>query len=229
MKFDIEHEVPVRGPDGFCIECADNEAGEAIGMIADEPGKTFDGYSKAGDSQKKILHGVFKTGDAWFRTGDLMRRDAHGYFYFVDRIGDTFRWKGENVSTGEVGEALAAVPGILEANVYGVTVPDAEGPFSLIWSILRLQERTGANYVRFQNVEGLLLRKRFRIPLERGFEALRRRGFLVCVHGEHLDLLSPLDRRFPIPILVVLHRSGPFESGMEELLAARTRLEKRAG
>ena len=52
-----------------------------------------------------------------------MRRDEHGYFYFVDRIGDTFRWKGENVSTSEVGEALAAVPGILEANVYGVTVP----------------------------------------------------------------------------------------------------------
>ena len=59
----------------------------------------------------------------WFRTGDLMRRDEHGYFYFVDRIGDTFRWKGENVATGEVAEALAAVPGIREANVYGVAVP----------------------------------------------------------------------------------------------------------
>jgi fatty-acyl-CoA synthase len=63
----------------------------------------------------------------WFRTGDLMRRDAHGYFYFVDRIGDTFRWKGENVSTGEVGEVLAAAPGIREANVYGVAVPGMEG------------------------------------------------------------------------------------------------------
>ena len=71
--------------------------------------------------EKKILRDVFKKGDAWFRTGDLMRRDEHGYFYFVDRIGDTFRWKGENVATSEVAEALAAVPGIKEANVYGVS------------------------------------------------------------------------------------------------------------
>jgi fatty-acyl-CoA synthase len=63
----------------------------------------------------------------WFRTGDLMRRDEHGYFYFVDRIGDTYRWKGENVSTGEVSGALLAVPGIREANVYGVTVPGLDG------------------------------------------------------------------------------------------------------
>jgi fatty-acyl-CoA synthase len=70
---------------------------------------------------------VFKPGDAWFRTGDLMRRDAQGYFYFVDRIGDTFRWKGENVATSEVSEALSVIPGIKEANVYGVAVPDMEG------------------------------------------------------------------------------------------------------
>ena len=77
--------------------------------------------------EKKILRDVFKKGDAWFRTGDLMRRDEHGYFYFVDRIGDTFRWKGENVATSEVAEALAAVPGIKEVNVYGVDVPGADG------------------------------------------------------------------------------------------------------
>jgi fatty-acyl-CoA synthase len=78
-------------------------------------------------SEKKILHNVFAKGDSWFSTGDLMRQDADGYFYFVDRIGDTFRWKGENVSTGEVGEALAAAQGILEANVYGVAVPGVDG------------------------------------------------------------------------------------------------------
>ncbi len=127
VKFDIEHEVPVRGADGFCIECADNEAGEAIGMIADQPGKSFDGYSKAADSQKKVLHDVFKTGDSWFRTGDLMRRDRLGYFYFVDRIGDTFRWKGENVATSEVSEALGVVPGVKEANVYGVAIAGMDG------------------------------------------------------------------------------------------------------
>ncbi len=90
-------------------------------------GREFEGYTNKADSDKKMLRDVFKKGDVWFRTGDLMRRDEHGYFYFVDRIGDTFRWKGENVSTGEVGEVLAAAPGIREANVYGVSVPGAEG------------------------------------------------------------------------------------------------------
>src|SRR5204862_796657 len=89
--------------------------------------KTFDGYTRAADSEKKILHDVFEKGDAWFRTGDLMRRDALGYFSFVDRIGDTFRWKGENVSTNDVAEALNVVPGVKEANVYGVAVPGHDG------------------------------------------------------------------------------------------------------
>ena len=83
----------------------------SIGKIANEPGKTFDGYTKEADTKKKVLHDVFEKGDSWFRTGDLMRRDAHGYFYFVDRIGDTFRWKGENVATSEVSEALGVVTG----------------------------------------------------------------------------------------------------------------------
>jgi len=78
-------------------------------------------------SEKKVLRDVFEKGDAWFRTGDLMKMDADGYFDFVDRIGDTFRWKGENVSTGEVASHLQSAPGVLEANVYGVAVPGAEG------------------------------------------------------------------------------------------------------
>jgi fatty-acyl-CoA synthase len=127
VRFDIDREMPVRGADGLCIECAPGEVGEAIGKIVNEPGKTFDGYTKASDTEKKILHDVFEKGDAWFRTGDLMRTDAHGYFYFVDRIGDTFRWKGENVATSEVAEALGVVPGIKEANVYGVAVPGMDG------------------------------------------------------------------------------------------------------
>ena len=127
VRFDIEREMPIRGPDGFCIECAAGETGEAIGKIVDEAGRGFEGYTKAEDTQKKILRDVFTKGDAWFRTGDLMREDAHGYFYFVDRIGDTFRWKGENVATSEVAEALGVVPGVKEANVYGVAVPGMDG------------------------------------------------------------------------------------------------------
>ncbi len=127
VRFDVEKEMPVRGPDGLCIECEPTEVGEAIGGISQRAGRNFEGYTKAAETEKKILRDVFKKGDAWFRTGDLMRRDEHGYFFFVDRIGDTFRWKGENVATSEVTQALSTVPGILEVNVYGVTVPGMDG------------------------------------------------------------------------------------------------------
>jgi fatty-acyl-CoA synthase len=127
VRFDIDHEMPIRGADGFCIECAPGEVGEAIGEIKNEAGRSYEGYTQKTDTQKKILTDAFAKGDHWFRTGDLMRRDEHGYFYFVDRIGDTFRWKGENVATSEVAEALGVVPGIKEANVYGVAVPGQDG------------------------------------------------------------------------------------------------------
>jgi fatty-acyl-CoA synthase len=127
VRFDLEREMPTRGTDGFCIECAPGEVGEAIGRIVEEAGRNFEGYTEGSDTQKKILRDVFEKGDAWFRTGDLLRRDALGYYYFVDRIGDTFRWKGENVATSEVSEALGVAPGIKEANVYGVSVPGMDG------------------------------------------------------------------------------------------------------
>jgi fatty-acyl-CoA synthase len=127
IRLDMDGQMPVRGEDGLCIECTPDEAGEAVGGLSARAGREFEGYTNKADSEKKMLRDVFKRGDVWFRTGDLMRRDEHGYFFFVDRIGDTFRWKGENVSTGEVGEVLAAAPGIREANVYGVSVPGAEG------------------------------------------------------------------------------------------------------
>jgi fatty-acyl-CoA synthase len=125
VKFDVKAELPLRDGRGFCIECGPDETGEVIGKIRHEPGRNFEGYTGAADT--KILRHVFVAGDSWFRTGDLMRRDKHGYYYFVDRIGDTFRWKGENVATSEVAQALNTVPGVLEANVYGVAVPGCEG------------------------------------------------------------------------------------------------------
>ncbi len=127
VRFDIEHEMPIRNAEGYCVECEVGEVGEAVGQITHEPGKDFEGYSHKADTEKKILHGAFEKGDAWFRTGDLMKHDELGYFYFVDRIGDTFRWKGENVATSEVSEALGVIPGITEANVYGVSVPGMDG------------------------------------------------------------------------------------------------------
>ena len=125
--FDIEAEAPVRGLDGRCILTKTGEIGECIGQIGGAARGEFAGYADKAESEKKILHDAFEVGDAWFRTGDLMRQDEDGYFYFVDRIGDTFRWKGENVSTSEVAGVLAGVPAVLEATVYGVKVGELDG------------------------------------------------------------------------------------------------------
>lgn len=130
VKFNTETEQVVRGADGLCIKCAPGEAGEALGKISTDPNMPtgrFDGYAKKEETEKKILRDVFEKGDQWFRTGDLLRQDKLGYFYFVDRIGDTFRWKGENVSTNEVSEAVSVFPGVKEANVYGVAIPGTDG------------------------------------------------------------------------------------------------------
>ncbi len=127
IRFDVEAEEPVRGADGLCIEAAADEIGEAVGPINDEPRQRFDGYNDEAQSKKKLLRDVFEKGDLWFRTGDLLRMDADGYVYFVDRIGDTFRWKGENVSTSEVEIAISAMPNITQAIVYGVQVPGQDG------------------------------------------------------------------------------------------------------
>jgi fatty-acyl-CoA synthase len=127
VRFDVESETPVRGTDGFCIACGPDEVGECLGEIRDEARTAYTGYADKAASEKKVLSDVFAKGDRWFTTGDLLKRDRDGYFYFVDRIGDTFRWKGENVSTNEVAAALADVPGVREINVYGVGVGDMPG------------------------------------------------------------------------------------------------------
>ncbi|MDO8297728.1 MAG: long-chain-acyl-CoA synthetase [Caulobacter sp.] len=133
VRFDIETEQPIRGPDGRCIECGPDQIGECIGKIdTSDPRTNFTGYADKAATEKKVLRDVFEKGDAWFRTGDLMRQDAEGYFYFIDRIGDTFRWKGENVSTGEVADRLAEAPGVVEANVYGVAVPGQDGRAGMV-------------------------------------------------------------------------------------------------
>ena len=127
VKFDVAEEQPVRGADGFCIKAEPDEPGEALGRISEDARQRFEGYSDEEATAKKILKDVFEPGDMWFRTGDLMKKDKHGYIYFVDRIGDTFRWKSENVSTNEVAEAIAGFEGVETANVYGVEVPGADG------------------------------------------------------------------------------------------------------
>jgi fatty-acyl-CoA synthase len=127
IQYDVETGEPVRNLSGLCVEAGPGQVGECIGEIGGDARSEYTGYVDKAASDKKVVHDVFEKGDAWFATGDLMKADADGYFYFVDRIGDTFRWKGENVSTSEVGERLASCPGVLQADVYGVAVPGAEG------------------------------------------------------------------------------------------------------
>jgi len=127
VRYDAVSGEPVRGEDGACVRCSTDEVGEAIGRIESDGTGGFEGYADRAATEKKILRNAFTAGDAWFRSGDLMRKDAQGFFYFVDRVGDTFRWKGENVSTAEVGAIISNAPGVLQAAVYGVAIPGIEG------------------------------------------------------------------------------------------------------
>ena len=127
VAFDPDTGDILRGDDGRCLEVETGATGEMIGRIGDLARMRYDGYGDADATERKVLRHVFQEGDAWFRTGDLMRRDRDGYVYFVDRVGDTFRWKSENVSTGEVASVLGRYPGIGHANVYGVEIPGHDG------------------------------------------------------------------------------------------------------
>lgn len=149
VRFDIETEEPVRGPDGLCQPVKANEIGEAIGIIGDDTRHAYSGYADKAASEKKVLRDVFVRGDRYFRTGDLMRQDSEGYVYFVDRIGDTYRWKGENVSTAEVEQRLADAPGILEVIAYGVPIPGQEGKAGMVALVVdgRFSQKAFAEWV----------------------------------------------------------------------------------
>ena len=125
VRFDVETNAYLRDANGFCQRTAPGEAGELLGQITFTT--PFHGYTNPADTEKKLLRDVFKKGDVFFKTGDLVKRDAAGNYYFVDRIGDTFRWKGENVATQEVQEILSGFPGLHMINVFGVRVPGSEG------------------------------------------------------------------------------------------------------
>ncbi len=125
VRYDVETNTYPRDLKGFCIPSQPGEVGELLGAITFL--KPFHGYTNPEETKKKVLGDVFRKGDLYFKTGDLVKQDEQGYFFFVDRIGDTFRWKGENVATQEVQEILAGYPGVQMISVYGVSIPGAEG------------------------------------------------------------------------------------------------------
>jgi fatty-acyl-CoA synthase len=216
-RYDVERNELVRGADGLCQRCAPDEPGEVIGKILNDPskpGNRFEGYATQAQSEAKILHNAFEPGDAWFRTGDLMRRDADGYFYFVDRIGDTFRWKGENVSTTEVAEAIGNFAGLSEANVYGVAVAGREGRAGMAavtcsggCDLEGLYEHLRANLPEY--ARPLFLRIRDHIEVTGTFKQrkvdLVKDGFDPAIVKDPLYFNDPQSKRF-VPLDLPLYR-----------------------
>ncbi|EEH05375.1 fatty acid transporter [Histoplasma capsulatum G186AR] len=129
VKIDVVTEEIQRDQDGFAIACEDGEPGKTLYKIDPAaPDAAFVGYFKnKGAGEKRKIRDVFQKGDMWFRSGDMMRQDPDGCLYFVDRLGDTFRWKSENVSTNEVSDVLGKFDNIDETNIYGVQVPHTDG------------------------------------------------------------------------------------------------------
>lgn len=216
VKFNTETEQVVRGNDGLCIKCAPGEAGEALGKISNDPNTPtgrFDGYAKKEETEKKILRDVFEKGDQWFRTGDLLKQDKLGYFYFVDRIGDTFRWKGENVSTNEVSEAISVFPGIKEANVYGVAIPGTDGRAGMA----SIVSEDGIDLVKLQHhinkelpdyARPLFIRISHEMEVTGTFKHrkvdLVKEGIDLSVIKEPVYFSSPTERQF-VPLTQELH------------------------
>ncbi len=141
-----------RDSNGFCIRAKAGEPGLLLGKI--EGKNEFVGYADPKATQQKVLTDVFEKGDAWFDSGDLLRRDRLWHLHFVDRLGDTFRWKGENVSTQEVAEALNRGSGVLESTVYGVAVPGMEGRAGMAALVVDRAVWTGQTC--FEQVSSLL-------------------------------------------------------------------------
>ena len=127
VKFDLTTGEVIRDKNGYCRPCLPGEPGLMIAQIRKSTVHRIDGYDSDIATRKKILTNVFKKGDRYFNSGDVLVKDDEGYFYFCDRTGDTFRWKGENVSTFEVESVISRQLGNRDVIVYGVEVVGCEG------------------------------------------------------------------------------------------------------
>jgi citronellyl-CoA synthetase len=125
IRYDVENDAPVRDGEGRCVRAGKGETGLLIMEISEKT--PFPGYSDKKKTEEKILRDAFRKGDMWFNTGDLLRNMGFRHAQFADRLGDTFRWKGENVATMEVEKAIDSFPGVSSSAVYGVAMPAGDG------------------------------------------------------------------------------------------------------
>jgi len=125
VKYNVEKDEPIRGDDGYLQAVNEGEAGLLLMKMHNE--YVFAGYTSKKANQKKLIHNAFEQGDLWYHTGDMLRNIGFKHAQFVDRLGDTFRWKGENVSTSEVEEVISSFKDIEHVSVYGVEIPGTEG------------------------------------------------------------------------------------------------------
>ena len=141
VAYDVANDEIIRDENGYCIEQPGGESGLLLIEITDK--SSFEGYTNQEASEKKILRGAFREGDAYFNSGDLMKTVDVGFawgqkhYQFVDRIGDTFRWKSENVSTNEVGEIINQHEDVIFTNVYGVEIPGTDGRAGMAAIVLK--------------------------------------------------------------------------------------------
>ena len=149
VQIDYETNDIVRDPKtGWAKRNSYKEGGEILVRVPSE--SAFPGYYKNPEAtKKKFIRDVFRKGDLFYRTGDALRRTGDGRWFFMDRLGDTYRWKSENVSTAEVAETIGKYPGVFEANVYGVRVPGHEGRAGCAALTLSPEARTNFDWKAF--------------------------------------------------------------------------------
>ena len=145
VKYDIENDTPIKDSNSFLIPVRKGETGLLISEISNE--SIFDGYVNKQQNEEKIIRNAFKVGDSWFNSGDLLQNIGFKHARFVDRIGDTFRWKGENVATAEVEGIVSQLDCVEMCAVYGVQIPNNDGRAGMVTIVKHRKEDFDINKI----------------------------------------------------------------------------------
>ena len=166
VEYDVDNDEIVRDAAGRCVLVKAGEPGLLLGKITEDT--VFEGYTDPEATEKKIVRSALETDDAWFNSGDLMRTVDVGFtlgyphYQFVDRVGDTFRWKSENVSTNEVGEIINGFDQIKFCNVYGVEIPGTDGRAGM--AAVTLQDGVSVLDNSNKSTRGIIARRKVAQP-----------------------------------------------------------------